>query len=271
MSKTSSYATFLLLLAIVVVIYAIPSLYFERMNEIWQKSRRVEVLKNEIRYLETQADRYREAVAPLVLRLFSFSRDDGEVRILYSGKEIWRGSVEGLNITQEVEHFGSVRIWVEDSRIVSSILGMPYRYTLRTYYDEELAYVVEDFLSKAGRIDEAAERDKEELSVLENELRILSSSPLAYPFIATPLISIGVQFALLSFLDRVVSKKYAGVLTSPYVFLPAVATYVAFATLTIYFHSGILMPLHAIGALYLLTSLPSLISPIVYAYERIVE
>mgnify|MGYP001772666307 CR=1 FL=1 len=271
MSEVRSYATLILLLALITIVYSIPSLYFGRMSEIWLKSKRLEVLRNEISYLQNQADRYREEVAPLVLRLFSYSREGDEVSLLYSGREFWRGSLADLNLTHEVKHFGKVRIWVEDGRVTSSILGMPYRYTLRTYYDEELSYVVQGFLDMAGRIDEAVERDMKELSTLEKELKYLTSSSLVYPFLATPLISLAIQFASLRALDPISARKYLSVLFSPYVLLPTVATYFAFASISLSFHWGTLVPLYVIGALYVLTSIPSLISPILYAYERIIE
>ncbi|MEM3372308.1 MAG: hypothetical protein QXO55_06855 [Candidatus Korarchaeum sp.] len=257
----------LLSLLLTASIYALSSLYFGKMGEIWAKERRIEVLRSEILYLRNKADQYRETVAPLVLRLFSYQKEGEEVRLLYSGTEIWRGRFAELNLTYGVENLGAVRIGREDGRVVASIIGMPYSYTLKTFYYEELAEVVQYALNNAGRLDESASRDEEELARLEAELKSFAWDPLVVPFLATPIISALAQYALLKREDPELSRRYAGLLRNPYVLLPSLAVYAAFFLIVVAFHWGMIVPLHVIAVLYGLTSVPSLISPLLFAYE----
>ncbi|MCS7103560.1 MAG: hypothetical protein NZ992_06745, partial [Candidatus Korarchaeum sp.] len=247
------------------------SFYFQKMDDIWSEMRRIEVLRNEILYLKNKADQYREAVAPLVLRLFSYSEEGDELSILYSGREIWRGRPADLKITYDIEGFRSVRIRREDSRVVASIAGMPYNYTLKTFYHEELTYIVREALNNARRLDKAALRDEEELARLEAELTSFTKDPLAAVFSATPLISAALQYAFLRRTDPEVGLKYASLLRNPYILLLSLALYLSFLSATLTLHSGVLMPLHVIAVLYILTSIPSLISPLLFAYEKIIE
>lgn len=257
-----------LLLLLTASIYAASSAYFLKMGDIWLKERRIEVLRNEILYLKNKADQYRETVAPLVLRLFSYSGEGGELRVLYAGREVWRGRPEELNLSYEVGNFSSVRVRREDSRVVASIVGMPYEYTLKPFYYEELAPVVQYALNNAGKLDEAASEDEKELAELERELRSFAEDPLVIPFLATPLLSAVAQYYALRREDPEVAGKYASLLRNPYVLLPSSAVYFSFTLITLTFHQGVLVPLHVIAVLYALTSIPSLISPILLAYER---
>jgi hypothetical protein len=129
----------ILLLSIITIYTAFGSYFFE-MERIWETSKKIDVLRNEINYLSIKADLRREAIAPLVLRLFSYSRDGESIRISFAGNEIWRGDLKDLNFTYDLENFGQIRFKLEDSRVVSEIVGMPYRYTLKGFYEEELAY-----------------------------------------------------------------------------------------------------------------------------------
>jgi len=261
----------LILLLLTTSIYAASSTYFQKMEGIWLRERRMEVLRGEISYLSTKADEYREAVAPLVLRLFSYSIEDDGVAVLFSGREIWRGALRDLNLTHEVEHFGLIRIGVEDSRIVASVVGMPYNYTLRTFYHEDLACVVQEALDKAGRLDDSVSKDEEELARLEEELSSFSRDPSVALFLATPLISVVLQYALLLTANQDLAGKYADLLRNPYLLLPSMAVYICFLSLTLAFHLGTLVPLHVLAVLYSLTSIPSLASPVLFAYERLME
>ena len=269
MDKKGNYAVLLLLLALIIAVYAAASFYFQRMSDIWMKLRRMEILKNDIKYLQAQADEHREAAAPLVLRLFSYSKEDTRIKILFAGKEIWIGKPDEMNFTYEVEYFGKVRIWSEDGKFISSIVGMPYRYVLSTdYHYEEFVHAVQYYL---WQMDKAIMGDKEELSNLEKEARSLSNNPIVLIFLAAPLISIALQFISLYAIDVSSALKYSGVLSNPYVLIPTLAVYLSFAVLTFLLHSGTLIPLHTIAVLYLLTSFPSAISPIIFIYERIIE
>ncbi len=259
--------TLFLLILMIASIYAASSLYFGKMDEIWVRERRIEVLRNEILYLKNKADEYREMVAPLVLRLLSYSEEGDHFRILYSGSEIWRDGRFNVNMTYYVRNFGSILIRNEDGRIVARIFGMPYNYTLKPFYYEELVYVVQYALDNAGRLDEAVSKDEEELTKLERELATFTADPLAAIFLLTPVISITMQYALLRRIDPELAGKYASLMRNPYVLLPSLAVYASFLSVTLTLHSGVLIPLHVIAVLYSLTSVPSLISPILFAYE----
>lgn len=258
----------ILLLSIIAIYTAFGSYFFE-MERIWETSKKIDVLRNEINYLSIKADLRREAIAPLVLRLFSYSREGESIRISFAGNEIWRGDLKDLNFTYDLENFGQIRFKLEDSRVVSEIIGMPYRYTLKGFYEEELAYAVQDTLDTIGRIEKAIEKDKTNISALENELRDLSTNLFLPLFLLAPLFSIAVQFLVLRELDEGVARKYLGVLANPYIMVPTAALYASFLYLTLAFHTGTLMPLHVILVLYILTSISSIISPIIYIYEKI--
>ena len=260
-----------LLLLSIIAIYTAFGSYLLEMELIWETSKKIDVLRNEINYLSIKADLRREAIAPLVLRLFSYSKEGDSIKIFFMGDEIWSGDLKSLNFTYELENFGQIKFKLEDSRIVSEIEGMPYRYTLKSFYEEELAYVIQDTLDIIGRIEKAIERDKANVSTLENKLRDLSVNPFLPLFLLAPLFSIVVQFLILRELDKEVARKYLGVLANPYILIPSAALYISFFYLTLAFHSGTLMPLHVISALYILTSISSIVSPIIYIYEKIIK
>jgi len=265
--SSSKHARFLLLLFTVIITYSIFGSYFYTMDEIWRIARRMEVLNNEIFHLSTSAEREREAIAPLVLRLFAFSREDGALRVYYSGEEIWSGSEGELNITYNVEGFGYVSIRAERGRIIASTRG--YFHEIGTSHQENLSWVVKEGIEKALAMEEAAVRDRNDLERMKNLLKSISWSPLMFSFLLTPVISLLVQHLLLR--RESLSGRYAELVLNPYLLIPFLSAYLMLVLLTAILNSGVLIPLHAILAAYILTAIPSLVSPILYAYERIVE
>jgi len=82
---------------------------------------------------------------------------------------------------------------------------------------------------------------------------------------------LAILLILLKILDSSLLRKYIGVILNSYLFLPFLFIYVTLILLTVMLNKGDLIPLHAIMALYVLTAIPSLASPVLYLYERIIE
>lgn len=266
---SEKHIALLIMLLATATVYGIFGSYYYTMEDIWRTAKRIEVLKNEIFHLSTSVEEEKEAIAPLVLRLFSYSKEDSIIRIYYGGVEIWRGSLSELNTTYNVVNFGEVHLRISNGSVVASAGG--YSHVLNNSYQEEMLYVVENSARWIHVINDAIRRDEENLTNLKNLLSSISWSPLMFAFLLVPVASIAIQLILLRILDSSLLRKYIGVILNPYLLLPFLFIYAALILLTVMLNKGDLIPLHAIMALYVLTAIPSLASPVLYLYERIIE
>ncbi len=253
----------------ILVIFAAGGTYLDQMAEIYHKVKKIEVLSNEMFYLNTKIDKLRELVAPLILRMFSYHKAGNVYEVMYRDVVIWKGHLNSLNITYTVKGVGQVRIAYENGDVVARFEGRPYSYELKSTWDKDTQYFVDSVVSELLDLEDAYNEDEMERNILRSEVKMALYNPMLAFFLASPLISIAAEVLLLKRLGRKILDTYLQALRNPYILLPTIAVYAVFGYLTISFHLGNLLPIHVFTVLFALLAIPSLAAPIIYYYEEI--